>query len=180
MLPDFINKNERFLRLCCNLARFFGLLLLALVAFILITILLLGILKDNSSAQHLQGFVKMLPELLPKILPNVILRFLFPAFLLLGIEQLIKCLIVSDFKPNWILRFSDKIIYIYSGLFFADFAYSSTCIQAINNYSGHDTAFAFTFMISGILTFIKILIWIGIALLLKRILPIIQESKTLV
>lgn len=180
MLPAFINKNERFLRLCCNLARFFGLLLLAFVAYLLIGILLLAILKYNGSAQYLQGFVELLPELLPKLLPNVILRFLFPAFLLLGIEQLIKCLIVSDFKPNWILRFSDKIIYIYLGLFFADFVYRFTCTHTINNYSGHDAAFAIRFMLSGILTFIKILIWTGIGLLLKRIVPIIKESKTLV
>ena len=172
MLSAFINKNERFLRLCCNLARFFGLLLLALVAIALIGILLLGILKDGWSAPNIQQFVKLLPK--------VILRLVFPVFLLLGIEQLIKCLIVSDFKPNWILRFSDKIIYIYVSLIIANFVYTSTCTHKNINSSGNDILFALTFMPPAISTFVKVLIWIGIGLLLKRIVPIIKESKTFV
>ena len=161
MLPDFINKNERFLRLCCNAARFFGSLLIAFVALSLISIPLLG--------KHFSQFIQFAPR--------AILHLVFPAFLLLGMAQLIKCLIVSDFKPNWILRFGDKIIYIYVSFLFINFVYGFM-------YT-HKMIYSIVFVLnilmpSAISIFIKILIWIGIGLSLKRIMPIIQESKTLV
>jgi len=165
MLPNFIDKNERFLRLCCKVARFFGLLLIAFVALNLISMPLLG----TNFLQFIQ------------FAPTAILRFVFPAFLLLGIEQLIKCLIVSDFKPNWILRFGDKIIYIYASFLLINFVYSFMYTHKIIYSSGYDIYFVLKTLIpSAIFTFIKILIWIGIGLVLKRILPIIQESKTLI
>jgi len=166
MLNKAIERNERFLRLCCNIARFFGLLLIAFVVITLISIPLVGGPGDGYIVQ---------------LIPRIILGFVFPAFLLLGIEQLIKCLIVPDFKPNWILRFGDKFIYTYTIFLFINFVYSSIYTHKMINSSGYDISFVSQTLIpSGIFTFIKILIWIGIGMLLKRIVPIIQESKTLV
>jgi hypothetical protein len=159
-MHTFIDENERFLRLCCSVSRFLGLLLLAYVA----VSPPLAIFLYGWSASNFSGIVKIIP------------MFLFPCLLLLGIDQLIKCLIVSDFKPNWILRFGDKVIYIYACYLFINFVYSYMYI-----YSGKDSSFGLdTLMISAIFIFIRILIWIGIGALLKRIVPIIQESKTLV
>jgi len=171
-MNTFINKNERFLRICCNVARFFGLLLLAFVAFILIPITLLGLLGNGSFALN---SIKFEPFI------RAILGLIFPAFFLLGIEQLIKCLIVSDFKSNWILRYADKIIYMYAGFLIINFVYSSMYTRKMIHASGYDVSFVSkTLILSSIITFIKILVWIGIALLLKKIVPIIQESKTLI
>ena len=166
MLNKAIEKNERFLRLCSNIARFFGLLLIAFVVIMLISIPLVGRLGDGYIVQFL---------------PRIILGFVFPAFLLLGIEQLIKCLIVPDFKPNWILKFGDKFIYTYTIFLFINFVYSSIYTHIMFYPSGYNISLVFqTLILSGTFTFIKIMIWIGIGMLLKRIVPIIQESKTLV
>ncbi|MCK5226228.1 MAG: hypothetical protein KAQ89_05880 [Planctomycetes bacterium] len=170
-MHNLIDKNEPFLRLSCNVARFFGLLLIAFAV-----LALLGVFWHVlyiGYALHFADFLKMASR--------IILGLVFPAFLLLGIEQLIKCLIIPDFKPNWVLRFGDKIAYTYAGFLLINFAYSSMYAHKMICSSEYDISFVWQSLIpSGIFTFIKILTWIGIGLFLKRIVPIIQESKTLV
>lgn len=153
-MNEFIEKNEKFLRLVCNIARFLGLFLIGSLVLVLIPIILL----DNKGISHFLNF------------PSTFLGLIFSGIMLLGIEQLIRCLIDLNFKPNWILRFSDKVIYTYTAFLFVNGAYTIYVF-------GHNIRFVLPFTI---FTSIKILIWIGIALFLKRIVPIIQESKTLV
>lgn len=167
-MNEFAEKNEPFLRLCCKITRFFG-LFIAFVAFILIPISLLGIFWDNVFNIKFQNFIMLIPL--------VISGLVFPAFLLLGIEQLIKCLIDFDFKPNWILRFGDKIIYIYVGFLFINFIYKSMWAHKMFSF---DEIVLQILVPSAISTFIKILIWTGTGLFVKRIIPIIEEHKSLV
>jgi len=172
-MNEFIEKNERFLRLCCNVARFSGLFLIAFAAFILIPILWLGVFCDGSFVAHSTEIIQTLPR--------VVLRIVFPAFLLLGIEQLIRCLIDINFKPNWILRFGDKIIYLYAIILLINFIYTTMYINKMIYPSTHNISYVLSiFLPSAIFTFFKILLWICIGLVLRRIVPIIEESKALV
>ena len=165
-MNTFIEKNERFLRLCSSVARSLGLLIIASVVLILIPVI-------PWNGWCVSEFVTIILE--------VVLGRIFLAFLLLGIEQLIKCLVVPEHKPNWILKFGDKIMYIYASFLLINFVYSSLYTREMLYSSGDELSFVVNTLVpSALFTFIKILTWIGIGLLLKRIVPIIQESKSLV
>jgi hypothetical protein len=166
-MNQFVEKNERFLRVCSKVAKFFGLFFIASVAFILIPMYLLSTSLEGGSSDL--GFLEVMITIL-----GVVMSLIFPAFLLLGIEKFIKTLIVPDFKPTWLLRHGDKIIYVYVIFLFISFA-----CYSINMYNSHSN-FPLLIWHQVIVIFIKILIWIGIAQILKRIMPIIKESKTLV
>ncbi|MDD5459149.1 MAG: hypothetical protein PHF37_07135 [Phycisphaerae bacterium] len=165
MLNNFI-KNERFLRFCGNLAE-------ALAWFLLLIciITIIGFLFTLPKAYLHDQYVKGLYNL---VLPKLIFK-MFTIFLLLGINQFIKCLTLPDFKPNWILRLADKIIYIYAALLFINFVYN-----IIHPNPSIYSPSEWTLIFSGIFTSIKILLWIGAGMALKRIIPIVQESKSLV
>ena len=164
MLHNFI-KNERFLRFYGNLAEFLGWLLLLLCAINIISFSFT--LPKATSGQYV-------PNLYNVVLLKLIFK-LFTVGLLFGINQFIKCLIVPDFTPNWILQAADKIIYLYAALLFINFIYNIIFPNKTIYLSSIGTL-----VFSGIFTFIKILLWIGAAMALKRIIPIIQESKSLV
>ena len=172
MLGEFVGGNERFLRLCCNLARFMGLFLLGVFVIVVPISLLFAIMN---------GFHPLMLQESSRTIASMIGHVLFSGIFLLGIEQLIRCVIEPDFKGNWILHYADKITYAYAGYLFCYFVYSSFRVYGMNLSMGGDMAFLWWNVIpSGIFTFIRILIWVGMGQLLKRLLPIIRESKTLV
>ena len=160
----FIEKNDRFLRLCCCMARFFGLFFLGIVLLAIIMPPFVGGFFNGRDESNFRIIMYVIPALM----------VLFQALLLLGIEQLIKCLIISDYKPNWILRYADKIIYLFIVFLLVKV---TVLMPYTQNAAGYNLLILLT-SIAGVT--IKIIIWIGIALLLKKIVPIIQESKTLV
>jgi hypothetical protein len=163
MLNETIEKNERFLRVCSSVAKFTGVLLLVFIAI------------------QIGGTIFLFFENGRRVFANNVLctfgyTWAFTALLLLGIDQLIKCLIETDFKPNWILRFADKIIYFYICCLCINFAYRVT-ISWTDQNAGNDWV-SMTFGTVSML--IKVLLWIGFGQVMRRIIPIIQESKTLV
>jgi len=100
MLNNAIEKNKRYLRFCSYVAQFSGLLLL-LLGFISLVLTLWNFYPTDRLPKHdVAAFVY-------KFISPFILRLIFPGLFLLGINQLIKCLIDINFKPNWILKFSD-------------------------------------------------------------------------
>ena len=168
MLNNAIEKNKQLLRVCSKVAKLTGLFLLVFtviqIAGAIFLIFQHGRTLEYDSFLYLRVY-----------------KWAFTALLLLGINQLIKCLIETEFEPNWILRHSDIIIYIYASFLFINFVYSFMYTHKMIYSSEYDISFVLNTLIpSAIFTFIKILIWIGIGLSLKRIVPIIQESKTLV
>ncbi|HEG43689.1 MAG TPA: hypothetical protein ENH94_06545 [Phycisphaerales bacterium] len=171
-MNQFIEKNERFLRVCSNVAKFFGLFLIASVACILIPVYLL--LTSIGGGSPDLDFLKCTMMIL-----GIVSAFIFPGILLIGIEKFIKTLIVDGYKPTRILRYGDKIMYSYAIFLLINFVIHFMTMHdkfSSNTHSG----FSFIYWHSAISTFIKILIWIGIAQIFKRVVPIIQESKTLV
>jgi len=177
MLDNVIKKNEGFLRLCCSLCRFFALLLF-LGAIVVIMLGLAGMFWPIETS------IETWTRLYRLLAPMLILKIVFPALLLIGIEQLIKCLLEVEFKPNWILRFGDKIIYAYAGLFVINrvlttlYFWSTVHTKIMHNMPGYRIIY---FIITpAILCFVQVLVWIMVAQVIRRIVPIIDEAKTLV
>lgn len=170
MLNNAIEKNKRYLHFCSCVAQFSGLLFLFL-GFISIVMMLWNFCQPGRFPKHDVALVY-------KFISPFIFSQVFPGLFLLGISKLIKCLIDINFKTNWILKFSDKIIYLYVVLLIINFIFFSIYpTEAIIASPHHYLA---TWIPSAIFTSVKVLLWVGVAQVLRRIVPIIQESKTLV
>ena len=170
-MNDFIEKNERFLRLCCNVTRFFGLLLLFFAGIIGIGIPLSGWLWGGWSTDECTKFLPLAPQLIVSIV--------FPAIFLLGIEQFMRCLVKVSFKPSWILRFGDKIIYLCVILIFMNLIHRLVLIKS-SLHAFSQWTYLQTAVIMAIPIFVKMLLLVVLGVVLRRIMPIIEESKTLV
>jgi hypothetical protein len=171
MIHTFIEKNKRYLRFCSYVAQFSGLLLLLLGFISLVSILWNLCPTDRLPKYDVTAFVY-------KNISPYIFRFVFPGLFLLGINQLIKCVTDINFKPNWILKFSDKIIYLYVAFLIINFTlFSIYPTEAIVASPHHYLA---TLIPSAIFTSVKALLWVGMAKVLRGIVPIIQESKSLI
>ena len=171
MLTETIEKNEQFLRVCGKVAKFTGLLLLVFIAIQIGGAIYLffenvrHLSANNSLYTH--GY---------KWAFTAGYKWAFTALLLLGINQLIKCLIETDFRPNWILRYSDKIIYLYAFCLSISFTYNM-----IMQWSNESTAHLWLSMTFGTVSIlIRIVLWISFGQVMRRIFPMIKESRTLV
>ena len=163
MLNNVIEKNKQFLRVCSKVAKLTGLFLLVFtviqIAGAIFLIFQHGRPLEYDSFLYLRVY-----------------KWAFTALLLLGINQLIKCLIETEFKPNWILRHSDIIIYIYAFCLFITFTYNMIMEWPNQNY-GHPWLTMIFFIVSML---IKMLLWVSFGQVMQRIVPIIEESRTLV
>ena len=122
-------------------------------------------------------------ELLLFMISAMLFDFLLPGLVALGVTQLITYFYQPQAKPGLIIRRADKILYAY-GLFLVIRAYCSywwvvqvKFIKPTSELGISDLLFAQPFILP---TVAKVLILIGTGLLLRRLLPVIEESKTLV
>ncbi len=101
--------------------------------------------------------------------------------LALGIGQFTKFIYDEDYKPGMVLRNADKLIYIYIVLFVL-----SLIIRFITGFPHweywwvHRVELIIS-VLSHIFTGVGItMLLIAVALILKRVMPVIEESRTLV
>jgi hypothetical protein len=170
MLNNAIEKNKRYLRFCSYVAQISGLLLL-LFGFISLVLMLWNFYPADRIPEYDIVFVC-------KYISQYIFRCIFPGLFLLGINQMIKYLIDINFQPNWILKFSDKIIYLYVAFLIISFIFFS--IYQKETIVANQHHFLATWIPSAIFTSVKVLLWVGMAQILRRIVPIIEEHKSLV
>jgi len=164
-----IEKHEHFLRLISNIVKFFGLLVLSAP----IVIFILLFLFDLSDGKQTNWFTHNLKIL--KIIPY--------ALLLLGLDQFIKFIVKNDSKPNWFIRYVDIFIYIYVIYLIINFCY--VFIHRLNSpdFQGIPLDFfhqLIVYSLSAISTFVRVLFWTALGLVLRKIVPIVEEVKSLV
>ena len=171
-MNTFIEKNRKLLKFYYAAIRLSGWVLLTLgsgmyVIFLLITRNLgLSGLDSTSLNTSLKS-----------------LEFILFGLLGLGIAQLIRYLTYPDFKSGFILRHGSKFLYAYVVLSFV--MYVIRYLVAIQSISNSDTSNKLTFYFIGsldslILFAAKALVLIAAAQFLKRIMPVIEEHKSLV
>ena len=98
--------------------------------------------------------------------------------LVLGIAQLIRYLLETDRRPDWILRNSDKLLYAYTAILIGYCCWRSSIDAIVHFDEPYD--FPLRLILSIVFILVKLLALVGLAQLLKRLLPIIEESRTLV
>jgi hypothetical protein len=106
----------------------------------------------------------------------VIFDFVFPGLIVLVLAQLLKSLIEDGGQIGRLLRFGDVILYMYAGLLIGR-AVLMYQVGLPGKYGAGHLLFAQPLVIPLIA---KVLIIVGLAQILRRMLPILEEWKSLV
>jgi hypothetical protein len=177
-MNTFIENNRPWLKFYCTTARIIGWgILIIAAAGTIFQILAMNILFGNHSSAYRFLFVK-----------SVLFQGVFPGIIVLGIAQFIRYLFESEYKPGHILRYGDKILYLYAFLLMLGVVWQHLIligkVMQLDIFM-MNTGLNFQATLPAILTSLaitvpKILILVGLAQVVKRILPVIEESKTLV
>jgi hypothetical protein len=165
MIQTFIEKNKRLLKIYCVIARIIGWTILVVVG-IWIALILTGLGGGNQHGK----------ELLLRSIPSFIFAYMLPGLITLGAAQLMQYLFEREYRPGWILRHEDKLLYLYA------------VVQIVFDVLRHiNAAKLFAQLNVWLMTVLpmlllaaKVLILVGLAQILKRLLPMIEESRTLV
>ena len=161
-MNEFIEKNKGLLKFYCVAARIIGWVLLITAA--------------TSTVSILSGYSSFS---IPYVMPITNLIRILIGLVVLGVAQFIRYLCETEYKPGWILRHGEKILYLYAALrviritflFFVDAKIMADSIY----YS------PWGFLVDNVLPVVaSALILVGLAQILRRVMPIIEESKTLV
>jgi hypothetical protein len=179
-MVQFIEKHHRLLQAYCLIARILGWLLILGGIFWLFAIVGNAwlIIEEQNRI-----------DFLLYVISSLVYDFIIPGFLAFAIGGLLDYLLRPMTKPPLILGMTDKLCYIYAGFLLLStvgtiksFGNSPWVINfrylAIPELSEH----ARILLVQPILgpTVAKVLLLVGAGMILHRLLPVIEESKTLV
>lgn len=162
MIDMFVEKNRKWLNFYYWAARvggwlFLGMSLLAIGGH---SVALASRLGDRDA--FWQYYHHSMPwGMLSNLLPTGVLG--------LGVAQLIRYMLEPEYQPGLILRNAHNLVYLYAGY---------VAVQSGYNLwigGGGDAVY-----ISVLFTFAWVLILIGLGQTIKRMMPIIEETRTLV
>jgi len=175
-MNEFIKQNRRLLKFYCIAAQIFGWVLICggTIWFLLFVLVTLAV----SDAAGTIGW-PYTSENFAYASTSFVFEFILPGLIALLVAQLIRYTLETEYKPSWILRYGDKVLYVYSALLIGQniLMYYFLRNELLGKYgSGH-----LLFIQPSIVPLAaKILILVGLGQILRRILPVIEESKTLV
>ena len=104
----------------------------------------------------------------------------FYGFFALIFAEFISYLLAGEGEPKWILRRGSTIIYAYVLYSLAATIYVTLETPNTAGLERIDFRHVFSLSLLIVSTAVKTLIWIGVGILLHKVVPIIRESKTLV
>ena len=169
-MNEFIEKNRRLLRFYCIAARIIGWFVLLVAA-----ILVIVEVSSGGRFSSTKGLQKVF------VLEGLFFSYMLPAFLALMVGDFIRYLSETEYQPGWILRYADKVFYTYSILVILNaiwrHIYFAILTAQYTDFSPSRLLYVFLFVL---LTAAKVLILIGLAQILRRVMPVIEESRTLV
>ncbi len=170
-MNTFIENNKPLLKIYCIAARIIGWCILLVAAIMIIAEILSG-----GRFIGAKGVDRLY------MLEGLLLRYMLPAFLALLVAQFIKYLYEVEHQLGWILRYGDKILYVYAVIVVLNNIWQHLyyIIVRYSDFEKFGTSKLFYVVLALLLTGAKALILVGLAQILRRIIPVIEESKTLV
>lgn len=116
-------------------------------------------------------------------MPWGLVSYIATGIVTLGISQFLKYLIDDQYHPGWLLKHAFALISIYA-VTLAVLLTVSCIISCVNAVTNTDNGLATELMIlifsSLFFGGAQVLILLGIALFIKNVMPVIEESRTLV
>ncbi len=100
------------------------------------------------------------------------------SLLVLGMAQFIRYLLEPDRKPGWILRNADKLLYVYTAVLIGYWSWRGATDVITHFNEPYDFPLRLILLAAFIL--VELLLLLGLAEMLRRLLPMIEESRTLV
>lgn len=126
----------------------------------------------------LPGGERFRSYMLYRLSEQLILGFALLGLVMLSLAQFVRYLYEHNYQPGWILRHADKALYLYgAGLIVSPIVYH--CFQ-MTIQSDNPTDTLLFLMSAELPALARGLIFIGMGLVLRRMVPIVEESKTLV
>jgi len=170
MKTSFVAANRRFLKLSSDVARFYGLLLLFVAGMTVVMPAFIAVSGMMEADMLKQWFgLQTLSRLLILVLGGL---------LSLALSEFILYVMEGQGEPKWILRHADKILFVYA--VFIAVASISLAGKVVSGGPRSDFSNLIPLVFMVIHAVGTPLILIGIGITLRKILPMIQESKTLV
>jgi hypothetical protein len=172
-MNEIIEKNRRLLHFYCEALRTIAsvILILGLIGVSAMTIFTL--LSKFGYWPAAKSFNMVIIAWLPSYLKGIVFWIG-----ILGLAQFIKYLLEKNYKPGWILRHGEMIFYLYALLTIFDAVWVFTIAPSYRSPSVHTgVSGIFSIVFS---TAIKVLILVGLGQILRHLMPVIEESKTLV
>ena len=170
-MNEFIEKNRKLLLFYYWVMRIGGWMFLALV-------LLTAAGKSFALATRIgdwQEFNRFLQHDVPWGTFSIGLP---TSLLALGIAQLIRYLLETDHKPDWIFRNAHKLLYTYTAISVG--CYFWACVTDVISHFNEPYDFPLRLIVLAAFFLVKLLVLVGVAEILRRLLPMIEESRTLV
>ncbi|MBE0664920.1 MAG: hypothetical protein IH584_03790 [Candidatus Aminicenantes bacterium] len=170
-MNEFIKQNRRLLKFYCTAALIIGwLLIIGGFVWFIPTVTSIDINDDYKAANaHLY------------VISSMLFDFLLPGLIALGIVQFIRYLFEDTTKAGCILRNADRFFYMYAGFLivrtYLQYFWNCTWYAEVIESETSRLLFIQPFLLPAVA---KVLILVGLAQILRRILPVIEESKTLV
>jgi hypothetical protein len=181
-MVQFIEKHRRLLQAYCLMARIIGWLLILGGFFWFI-----AIVKDfQSNVENVKkveaNFLVYITSFGPYLASSFVYDFFIPGILAFAIAGLLDYLLRPKTKPPLILGMMDKLCYIYAVLLiykaFVRYRLVEFNFLAIAEISESAKILLLQPLLGP--TLAKVLLLIGVGMILHRLLPVIEESKTLV
>jgi hypothetical protein len=172
-MNEFNEKNRRVLRFCCTNLRSIGLLMLILGLVGGFALIIFKIVSKFGYWQIPENY-KMVISLIPLSIFNII----FYGLAILLLVQFIRFLVEEDYKQGWILRHGDKLFYLYA--LYIILSVVITYATILSSLPMSSTRGIFMIIVSLLSITVRVIILISLGQILRRILPVIEESKTLV
>ena len=164
-MNEFIEQNKRLLRSYCVVAQIIGWVLLIVPA-IASVVENLGISTTGEPMFILYAVLALLSN------------YMLLGVVVLGVAQFMRYLFETRYQPGWILRYGDKILYVYAAFLIAD-SVAQYCFHAPRMQLASFSLLLY--LVSLILhAIVKVLILTGLGQILRRIMPVIEESRMLV
>ena len=170
-MNEITEKNKRLLKFYCETLRTIAsvILILQLIAVCVMTII--ALLSKFGLWPGTKPFNMVIITFLPSYL-----KAIFFWIGILGLAQFVRYLYENDYLPGWILRHGDMFFYLYAFLTIVEVVW----IYMTNDHSTpSDIRMGMGFVnVSSIL--VKVMVLVGLGQILRRLMPVIEESKSLV
>jgi hypothetical protein len=177
-MNEFIEKNSRLLRIYCVIAKGVGWFLL-LAGTLWLAYAISGIYIINAG-QIKTAQQRELIEISTYTSLTHAFDFVIPGLLAFSVSQLLVYITRPEVKAGLMLRLTDKLCYIYTVVLIVEAITSNSYFA--NSKLLEVSPFYRVFFIELLLSMLpaKIILLIGTGVIIRRLLPVIDESKTLV
>ncbi len=164
-MNEFIAKNKRLLKIYYIAALIMGWILIVLP-----TVKTAGVVFN---LWRISGYRMV-----------IVLQFVFGqiilGILLLAVAQFIRFLTSHSHEPGRLLRYIDKIIYLYAIGKVAQMVFLYIRLETLAENAGPHFSVWGSFSTYAVPAIAWVLVLVGLGQILKRSIPVIEESKTLV